>query len=213
MEDSFLSNLENGSYNAPLSEKEVKKNDKVNCRQQKDQERLQKSFERIAQKELKKESKQDDDGPVGPERIRLLIRINKYKELFPEETKGFKIKKNASKEELEEGIKELKILSECGGMDAFFNDMILECIKGAEQLSTYSTNYNVSGLSALLKTNKKFNTLCKQLQLKYNLFVNVPPEIQLILIISTTSVLCMNKNKSKADINSYLDEPYQEKTN
>jgi hypothetical protein len=204
MEDSFLSNLQNGNYTAPPTDKELKQQEKNDKKISANHVKFQKSFEKMT----KREAKVEDDGPVGPDRIRLLIRINKYKELFPEETKHFQIKKNASKEELEEGIKELEILSESGGVDAFFNDMILECIKGAEQLSTYSSNYNISGLSVLLKTNKKFNTLCKQLQLKYNLFVNVPIEIQLILIVSTTSVLCMNKNKNKNEINSYLDEPY-----
>ena len=165
-------------------------------------------MEKITQKQAKQEA-DDDDKPMGADRIRLLMRINKYKELFPDETKGFKMKKNASKEILEEYINELQILTESGGMDSFFNELVIESIKGAEQLSTYTENYNLSGLSILLKSNKKFNTLCKQLQLKYNLFVNVPPEIQLVLIISTTAVLCINKNKNKAELNSYLDEPIE----
>ena len=166
-------------------------------------------MEKMLQKQTKQQEVEDEDKPIGADRIRLLMKINKYKELFPDETKGFKMKKNASKEILEEYIKELEILSECGGMDCFFNDMILESIKGAEHLSTY-TNYNLSGLAILLKTNKKFNTLCKQLQLKHSLFVNIPPEIQLFLIVSTTAMLCINKNKHKAELDSYLDEPIEQ---
>ena len=151
----------------------------------------------------------DDDKPVSAERVRLLMRINKYKELFKDECKDFKMKKGASVDQLKEYIKELQILTECGGMDCFFNDMILESIKGVEHISTYTSDYNLTGLSILLKSNKKFNTLCKQLQLKYNLFVNVPPEIQLVLIISTTAVLCVNKNKHKKELDAYLDEPIE----
>ena len=123
------------------------------------------------------------------------------------------MKKCASVEELEEYLIEIEILIDCGGIDAFFNDMMLECIKGCESLSSCTDNYNISGLSVLLKSNKKFNTLCKQLQLKYNIFMSVPPEIQLILIISTTSVLVMNKNKNKAELNKYLDETIEPQNN
>ena len=200
----FLKDLENGTYCEHPTEKELKQQDKQSKTKHKEQERQMLLMEKITQKK----AKQEDDQPIGVERMRLIIRINKYKELFPDETKSFKLKKNATVEDLQENIKELELMSESGGMDSFMNDMILECIKGTEQLSTYTENYNLTGLSALLKSNKKFNTLCKQLQLKYNLFINVPAEIQLILIVSTTAVLCMNKNKNKASLTSYLDEPY-----
>lgn len=215
MELPFLQDLENGNYNdeKPLTEKEIKKQQKENLAESKristERERDHRNMEKATQRQAKLDAKEDEDKPMGADKIKLLIRINKYKELFPDELKNFKMKKNPNVEQLEEYIKELEILVESGGIDAFFNDMMLECIKGCESLSSNTTNYNLSGLSVLLKSNKKFNTLCKQLQLKYNLFVNVPPEIQLILIISTTSVLCMNKNKHKAELNSYLDQPIE----
>ena len=163
----------------------------------------------MIQTKTKTKDVDDDNKPVSAERVRLLIKIKRYRELFKDETKSFKMKKGASIEQLNEYIKELEILSECGGMASFFNDMILESIKGVEHISTYTSDYNLTGLSILLKSNKKFNTLCKQLQLKYNLFVNVPPEIQLVLIISTTAVLCVNKNKHKQELDAYLDEPIE----
>ena len=208
----FLSNLENGRVmpeptekDIKQSKKEIKEYEREAKRQVADQERQEKKLE----KQMKKLEDDEADKPAGPEKIRLIMKIKKYQELFPDELKQFKMKKNPSVEQLEAYIEELQIITESGGMDAFFNDMVLECIKGVESISAHTENYNISGVSILLKSNKKFNTLCKQLQLKYNVFVNVPPEIQLILIISTTSMLCMNKNKNKASLNAYLDEPIQ----
>ena len=209
----FLSELERENYEEPLTEKELlknqKENEKMSKKEEKQREQERKRLDKIMMQQPKVSQKQepiDETDGEGVDKIRLQIKIRKYIELFPDETKDFKMKKGATKEQLEEHIKELQIMSESGGIDTFLNDMIFECIKGAEQLSTNTTNYNVSGLSMLLKSNKNFNKLCKQLQLKYNLFVNVPIEIQLILIISTTSVLCMNKNKNKAELTKYLEE-------
>ena len=211
----FLDDMENGAFVNPPTEKELiqnqKENEKMNKKEEKQKEQERKRLEKIMMQQpkasIKETSKEPEiDETDGADKIRLQIRIKKYIELFPDECKDFKIKKNPTKEQLEEHIKELEILSESGGLDTFMNDMIFECIKGAEQLSSYTENFNVSGLSMLLKSNKKFNKLCKQLQLKYNLFVNVPIEIQLVLIISTTSVLCINKNKNKKQLEEYLDE-------
>ena len=208
----FLDDMENGSFVNPPTEKELiqnqKENEKMTKKEEKQRENERKRLEKILMKQpiIKHKEEVVEEPTDGVDKIRLQIRIKKYIELFPDECKDFKIKKNPTKEQLEEHIKELEILSESGGLDTFMNDMIFECIKGAEQLSSYTENFNVSGLSMLLKSNKKFNKLCKQLQLKYNLFVNVPIEIQLVLIISTTSMLCLNKNKNKASLDKYLDE-------
>ena len=208
-----LDDMENGVFENPPTEKELlknqKENEKMSKKEEKQREQERKRLDKIMMQQPKVSQKQepiDETDGEGVDKIRLQIKIRKYIELFPDETKDFKMKKGATKEQLEEHIKELQIMSESGGIDTFLNDMIFECIKGAEQLSTNTENYNISGLSMLLKSNKKFNKLCKQLQLKYNLFVNVPIEIQLILIISTTSVLCMNKNKNKAELTKYLEE-------
>ena len=209
----FLDDMENGVFENPPTEKELlknqKENEKMSKKEEKQREQERKRLDKIMMQQPKVSQKQepiDETDGEGVDKIRLQIKIRKYIELFPDETRDFKMKKGATKEQLEEHIKELQILSESGGIDTFMNDMIFECIKGAEQLSSYTENFNISGLSMLLKTNKKFNKLCKQLQLKYNLFVNVPIEIQLVLIISTTSMLCMNKNKNKASLDKYLDE-------
>ena len=72
---------------------------------------------------------------------------------------------------------------------------------------TIESDYDISGLSILLKSNAQFVSLSKQLFVRYNIFNNVPPEYQMMMCIISTSYLCIQKNKGRASINSYLDEP------
>jgi hypothetical protein len=59
----------------------------------------------------------------------------------------------------------------------------------------------------LLQNNKQFNSLLKQLFLKYQVFSNVPPEYQLVLIVSTSAYICRNKNLNKESLNAFFNEP------
>ena len=71
---------------------------------------------------------------------------------------------------------------------------------------TQESDYDISGLSILLKSNPQFVSLSKQLFIKYNIFSNVPIEYQMMMCIVSTSYLCIQKNKGRASINSYLNE-------
>ena len=62
----------------------------------------------------------------------------------------------------------------------------------------------------MLKGNPQFNNLFKQLYVKYNVFHKIPPEIQIVLLISTTSYICINKNKNKHLIHEFLNQPVNE---
>ena len=70
-------------------------------------------------------------------------------------------------------------------------------------------NFNISGLSDLLKSNKQFHQLCKKLYLKYNCFDKIPDEYQLLMVVSTTAYICMNKNRNKDQLEVYLNEPIE----
>ena len=94
-----------------------------------------------------------------------------------------------------------------GTVDDFITDSVLQCIKIVEGISSLSRNYNVSGLSEILKSNPQFHKLTKTLYIKYNTFAEIPPECQLTLIIATSSFICMQKNRQKEKINSFLNEP------
>jgi len=57
----------------------------------------------------------------------------------------------------------------------------------------------------MLKGNKQFHTLCKQLYIKYKVFSNIPPEWSIIILVSTTAYMCKVKNSRKKDLEIYLN--------
>jgi hypothetical protein len=143
----------------------------------------------------------------GKDRLVIMQKIQSYKLLFPTELKTFKICKSPSLVELENALMEIETIIELGNVDSFITDSIVQCIKLAEGVSAYTKNFNITGLAMLLKQNKQFHSLLKMLYLKYNTFSAIPPEAQLGMIVATTALICVQKNKSKKLIDEYLDEP------
>jgi hypothetical protein len=174
-------------------------NDKYVNKKQLQEEAKQKELDAKERDKQRKES-------LRQKRI-LLNKVQSYKELFKEELKGFKIKKNCSTEELKEYIAEMDCIIETGTVETFMSDSIYSCIKIIEGVSATTKKYDVSGLSMLLQNNKQFNSLLKQLFLKYQVFSNVPPEYQLVLIVSTSAYICRNKNLNKESLNAFFNEP------
>ena len=235
--DDFLDALTNDKYvNKKTLEEEKKQKELVTKEKDKERKeslKQMKEFEkariaeekaRISQeKSSKKPNKQsvDDNNSVGSndiyssnhsiiigkEKRILMNKVQSYKELFKEELKGFKIKKNCSTEELKDYIAEMDCIIETGTVETFLSDSIYNCIKIVEGLSANTKKYDVSGLSLLLQNNKQFNSLLKQLFLKYQVFSNVPAEYQLVLIVATSAYICRNKNLNKDTLNSYFNEP------
>jgi hypothetical protein len=144
---------------------------------------------------------------VGRSVLVLLQKIKQYRILFPNELKAFKIGKNLSVKQLEDVLQEIECIIEIDTVDSFITDSIIQSIKMAEGVSAYTKNYNISGLSMMLKQNKQFHNLLKQLYLKYNTFASIPPEYQLMMIISTTALICTQKNRQKEEIDKFLNEP------
>ena len=70
---------------------------------------------------------------------------------------------------------------ETGTVNQFLEDSIIQCIKIIEGVSS-KTKYNISGMADMLSMNKEFNSLCRQLFLKYGVFSKIPIEYQLIKI-------------------------------
>jgi hypothetical protein len=132
--------------------------------------------------------------------------VKQYKNLFPTELKGFKIKNSPTAQELKNYLDEMECIVDTSNVDNFLTDSIIQSIKLVEGVSSYTRNYNVSGLAELLKANKQFHQLCKQLYIKYNVFSNVPPEYQMLMLVSTTAYICKCKNQKKGDIEAYLNE-------
>lgn len=149
---------------------------------------------------------------LGKDRRLLLNKIQQYKNLFPEELKDFKIKKTPTVQELQEYLDEIDCILSTSNADTFITDSILSAIKIIEGASAYTKNYNITGLADMLKVNKQFHRLSKQIYLKYGIFEQAPPEFQLLVIIVTTAYICKNKNSGKAEIEKYLNEPVNNKT-
>lgn len=225
-DNDFLSELNNSNFQKELEEEE---NREANLKQQKEllkeQERQRKEAEKYYKQQQKEAEKRSEkvnkkiiesdndlysDAAVlqGSEKIKLIHKVKQYKHLFPEipEIKNFKIKPNASENELKTYIIELETLSSINSVDAFLTDSILQCIKLIEVPTARTKNFNITGLSDLLKNNKQFHTLCKKLYLKYGCFDKIPDEYQLIILVSTTAYVCANKNKGKNELDAYLNE-------
>ena len=143
---------------------------------------------------------------LGRDKRILLTKIRQYKSLFPDTFKTFKIKANANVQELQTYLDEIDSIVECDSVEQFLLDSILQCIKLIEGVSSY-TKYDVQGLADLLKANKQFHQLSKQLFIKYKVFNAVPPEMQMVMLVSTTAYICNCKNKRKGEIEAYLNQP------
>ena len=178
-----------------------------------------KEDERRSKKQMKHQPKPrpviEDDGLVsdepteilGKERRMCLAKIRQYKNLFPTELKSFRIKKAATAEELKAYLDEFDAIVSSSNGDTFVTDSILQCIKLVEGVSANTKKYNVSGLSEMLRNNVQFNSLMKQLYLKYSIFENIPPEYQIVLVVITSAYICKNMNSKREELNQYLNEP------
>ena len=217
-DNNFLCELNNSNFKLEEEEDKNKENNlKLERERVKQQTILMRQAEKegikqekINQQKINNDSELYSDNaiePQGKEKILLLHKIKQYKNLFGEELKSFKIKANCSIGELKAYIDDMDIIISTSNVDSFITDSILQSIKLLEIPTSRLKIFNLSGLSDLLKSNKEFHNLTKQLYLKYNVFQKVPPEYQLLILVSTTSYICMNKNKSKDQIEQYLNEP------
>ena len=171
-------------------------------------------LERIKNKSNKKSNNEIDDSMfsqngseiLGRDKRILLTKIRQYKSLFPDIFKTFKIKLNATSQELQNYIEEMDSIVECDSCEQFLLDSILQCIKLIEGVSSY-TKYDIQGLADLLKQNKQFHQLCKQLFIKYKIFTALPIESQMVIMVTTSAYICNTKNKRRGEMESYLNQP------
>lgn len=193
-------------------DKEIKRIEKL----QKDKEKQEKQVEKQMKENEKMKQRQLDDELFsekgtelfGRDRLELIARIKQFKILFPdnEQIKKLKIKKNPSIEDLHNILAECQAIVDTDCIEAFMTDSLLQCVKMVEFGST-KTKYNISGLAEMLKSNPQFNSLCKQLFIKYKVFSKVPPEYQMVLLVSTTAYICLEKNKKEESNKNLLNKP------
>ena len=101
----------------------------------------------------------------------------------------------------------MDIIVSTNNVDEFITDSILQCIKLLEIPTSRTKNFNITGLSDMLKSNKQFHQLCKKLYLKYGCFEKIPEEYQLVVLVATTAYVCKNKNSGRNELEAYLNEP------
>ena len=226
MEENLVNQLENLQNDKYISKSNLEKQEKINKKQQLDDEKKNEKEQNKAfkaqnraiqeekidakqQEKKEKEEQQNEDDEtqffLGKDRRQLLNRISQYKELFSNELKTFKIKKGSSVEELQAYIIEIQCVIETSSIDTFLMDSIYTAMNLIEPM-TVKTKFNIRGLTDLLKSNKQFNSLTKQIFLKYGCYSNVGPEYQCLLIIVSSVYITVNKNNNRSSIESYLNE-------
>ena len=165
---------------------------------------------------IQKHRKNDDDEDIyskkptviqGETKLLLINKITQYKQLFKQELKSFKIKKNPSEEELQAYLDEINVIISIGSIDTFIIDSLLSSVKMIEGVTSH-TKFDVTGLADILKSNPQFNNLIKILYLKYGAFSAVPPESQLLFVVATSTYICIQTNsKKKLLFKQNLNEP------
>ena len=178
------------------AQKQILEQDKINIKQE---QKIEKEKEKL------EEDDEFNSQILGRTKRELYNSIGKYKELFKEELKNFKIKKNASVEELQSYISEMQVIIETTSIDSFLMDSLYTGLSLIEPI-TQKTKFDIRGLSDILKSNKQFNSLTKQMLLKYGCYSNVGPEYQVLLIIISSVYVIVNKNNNRENINNYLNE-------
>ena len=234
-DDDFLADLNNVNFREPPTKEELKEKERIQKEIEKSQQKAAKAekksrldldsiFKRAKAQSVPKtpkpqKSQYEDDNSLfddkgtellGRDKRMLLSKIQQYKSLFPDELGKFKIKKNCSAEDLKLYLTEMESIVDTSSVEQFLTDSILQCIKMTEGLSSY-TKYDITGCADLLKANKQFHTLTKQMYIKYKVFNNVPPEYSLAVLVATTAYICKNKNTKKKEIESFLNQPIQPK--
>ena len=210
-----MSDLNADNFREPPSQKEIRQEQKQQKAQKKSYDKLFKDIQRESRIARPKKSKYEDDSSlfdeqgtelIGREKRVLLSKIQQYKNLFPEELSKFKIKKNCSTSDLQLYLSEMESIVDTSSVEQFLSDSIVQCIKLTEGISSY-TRYDITGCADMLKSNKQFHTLTKQMYIKYKVFDKVPPEWQLTILIATTAWMCKTKNAKKKEIENFLNQP------
>ena len=189
-----------------LNKKEIQEAQKEEKRQM----QLDLQKQKIQDKEEKREEKKIKDSEEyseiqGASKLTKINTIKKYKLLFPDELKDFTYKKNSSSDELSIIISELQTIVELSSIDDFLLNSIYDTLSMLEPY-TVPTRCNITGISTMLKLNPNFTSILKKLILKYDLSTSTSPEIQLIIIITTSLYMTIQKNQHKSQIDNYLNQ-------
>ena len=209
-----LNDLDNDKYisknetlkNTKLREKEIEKEQK-NDKRKIIAEIQQQKLDDIKKHKLEKNDDENYTELYGKSKLENLNTIKQYKLLFSEQLADFKYKKSSTNEQLVEIINEIKAIVEISTVDSFILSSVYDCILMIEPY-TKVTRFNLEGLTNVLKLNPMFSNLAKQVLLKYNMTSGASCELQLIIVLSTSIYMTIQKNNSstRKNMNEFLNE-------
>jgi len=182
MNEPFLEELNSNNYKEPPTEQEkknIEKSFKETLKQKQKHVKIQEKVNSV----YESSDLFDENGSeiIGRDRRVIINKLNQYRNLFPKELSKFKVKKGATTQELNAYLDEMATIVETSSYDNFLTDSILQAIKLVENGSKY-TRHDITGCAEMLKANPQFNSLMKQLFVKYNVFHKIPCEFQLLYI-------------------------------
>ena len=137
---------------------------------------------------------------LGKNKRELIAKIKQYKLLFPEQLKSFRVKKKATEEELQKYLDEIDCILSTSKLDSFLCEAVNYAVGVIEKMSLMTKDYDLSGIQEMLKNNKEFQDLIRILSIKYNTFSQVSPELQLAIIVTSTSYICVMTNRQKKQL-------------
>ena len=137
---------------------------------------------------------------LGKTKRELIAKIKQYKLLFPEQLKSFRVKKKASEEELQKYLDEIDCILSTSKLDSFLCEAVNYSVGVIEKASTLTRDFDLTGIQEMLKNNKEFQDLIRILSIKYNTFSQVSPELQLAIIVGSTSYICVMTNRQRKQL-------------
>ena len=203
--ETFLADLENDHFTDGDNKQSNELNELKALRTKTAIENERKKLNRLAEQEQKNALKHKPEDTaeelelLGKEKRVLLAKLQMYKSMFKAELKAvkFRVKKEATVEELRAILVELEAIVSINGAEAFCLDVIYGSIQMIEGVSSRTENYDVSGLVECLKANEQLSRLCRFLFIKYYTFSAIPPELQMVFIVMVSAVSCARVNQSK----------------
>lgn len=142
---------------------------------------------------------------LGKDKRTLLTRVKQYKTLFPDELKSFKVKANATTEDLQEALDEMDTIVQCQGVQGLINESFFSAVGVVEGISARYEMLDISGTSQLLRQNPEVGKLLRILAIKYGVFSQCPPEGQLLLLTCSTMMMCRQNNLKRGRVRDILN--------
>eukprot|EP00952_Eustigmatos_sp_NYUAD-ZCMA_P012928 51652-Eustigmatos_ZCMA.PRE.1 len=87
------------------------------------------------------------------------------------------------------------------------NEAFFSAVGVVEGLSSRFDRLDVTGTASILRQNPEVHKLLKLIAIKYHVFSQAPPEVQLMLITVSTAMVARTTNQRKKQLGSLLNTP------